>query len=55
MSDHQINFTGCALFVISTAGFFTAHLRHFRAMFGSLFLLVACLIYLIPVFPEPQQ
>lgn len=55
MSDHQINFTGWSLFVMSATGFCTVGLRHFRAMFGPSFSMAACLTNLIPAFREPQQ
>lgn len=50
MSDHQINFLGWILFLISAIGFCIASIGHFWAMFGSVFFLVACLVFIIPFF-----
>ena len=54
MSDHQINFLGWILFVISAIGFCIASIGHFWAMFGSVFFLVACLVFMIPFFRDPR-
>ncbi|MEI4262031.1 cytochrome oxidase subunit III [Roseovarius sp. D0-M9] len=50
MTDHQINFLGWVLFVISSIGFCIASIGHFWAMFGSAFFLVACLVFMLPFF-----
>ncbi|SDY30997.1 hypothetical protein SAMN05444486_1011263 [Lentibacter algarum] len=50
MSNHQINFVGWILFVISAVGFCISSIGSFWAMFGSAFFLVACLIFMIPFF-----
>lgn len=50
MTDHHINFTGWILFVISAIGFCIASIGNFWAMFGSVFFLLACLVFMIPFF-----
>ncbi|MEP1962127.1 cytochrome oxidase subunit III [Tateyamaria sp.] len=50
MSNHQITFIGWILFVISALGFCIASIGSFWAMFGSVFFLVACLVFMIPFF-----
>jgi hypothetical protein len=50
VSNHQINFVGWILFVISAAGFCIASIGSFWAMFGSVFFLIACLVFIIPFF-----
>lgn len=54
MTDIQITLLGWALFVVSAAGFCIASIGNFRAMSGSAFLLLACLVFLIP-FPRPGR
>ncbi|MFD0860206.1 cytochrome oxidase subunit III [Roseovarius aquimarinus] len=54
MSDHQINFLGWGLFLVSAVGFCIASIGHFWAMFGSVFFLVACLVFMIPYFRSPS-
>lgn len=48
MTNHQINFVGWILFVVSAVGFCIASIGNFWAMFGSVFFLVACLVFMIP-------
>jgi hypothetical protein len=50
MTDHQINFLGWVLFIVSAIGFCIASIGHFWAMFGSAFFLIACLVFMIPFF-----
>ncbi len=50
MSNHQINFIGWILFVISAVGFCIASIGNFWGMFGSVFFLIACLVFMIPFF-----
>lgn len=50
MSDHKINLLGWVLFVVSAAGFIIASIGNFWAMFGSVFFLLACLVFMIPFF-----
>jgi len=48
MSNDFINIIGWILFIISAAGFIIASVGNFWSMFGSLFFLAACLVFLIP-------
>lgn len=50
MTHHRINFLGWILFVISAIGFCIASIGNFWAMFGSVFFLLACLVFMIPFF-----
>ncbi len=50
VSDHQINFLGWILFVLSAIAFVIASIGSFWSLVGSLFFLVACLVFLIPFF-----
>ena len=50
MSNNQINFFGWILFIISAIGFCIASIGSFWGMFGSVFFLLACLVFLIPFF-----
>jgi len=54
MTNHQINFVGWILFVVSAIGFCIASIGHFWAMFGSVFFLLACLIFMIPFFRKDK-
>ena len=50
MSNNTINLIGWVLFMISAIGFIISRNGSFWTMFGSVFLLVACLSFLIPFF-----
>ena len=50
MSNHSINFIGWLLFILSAVGFIIASLGNFWAMFGSVFFLLACIVFMIPFF-----
>jgi hypothetical protein len=54
MTNHQINFIGWILFVISAIGFCIASIGSFCGMFGSVFFLIACLVFMIP-FARPGK
>jgi hypothetical protein len=54
MSNHQINFLGWILFVVSAIGFCIASIGSFWGMFGSVFFLIACLVFMIP-FIRPDK
>ncbi|WP_324753420.1 cytochrome oxidase subunit III [Roseovarius sp. Pro17] len=54
MSDHQINFAGWVLFLISAVAFCIASIGHFWAMLGSGFFLIACIVFMIPFFRDPR-
>ena len=59
MTDHQINFIGWILFLISAVGFCIASIGSFWAMFGSIFFLAACVVFMVPYFRksnlDPKQ
>jgi len=50
MSDTKINFIGWLLFIASAIGYIISSLRSgdMVALIGSVFFLVACLVFLIP-------
>ena len=50
MKNKHINPLGWMLFIISAMGFIIASIESFWSMFGSVFFLLACLVYLIPFF-----
>ena len=50
MSNKNINLIGWILFIMSALGFIISSIRSFWAMFGSLFFLIACIVFLIPFF-----
>lgn len=52
ISNRQIDFLGWVLFVLSAIGFIVASIGNFWAMFGSVFFLLACLVFIIPFFRE---
>ena len=55
MSNKKINFIGWILFIISALGFIKSSIGNFWAMFGSLFFLVACIVFLIPFFRKDES
>ena len=55
MTDHQINFIGWILFLISAVGFCIASIGSFWAMFGSIFFLVACVVFMVPYLRKSNQ
>ena len=55
MKNKNINLLGWILFIISAIGFTKSGIGSFWAMFGSLFFLVACLIFLIPFFRKESD
>ena len=50
LTNRQIDFFGWVLFVVSAIGFIIASIGNFWAMFGSVFFLLACLVFIIPYF-----
>ena len=50
MKNKHINMLGWGLFIVSAIGFCIASIGSFWSMFGSIFFLVACLVFLIPFF-----
>ena len=55
MKNKNINLLGWILFIILAIGFTISSVGSFWAMFGSLFFLVACLIFLIPFFRKERN
>ena len=51
-SNKIINIVGWVLFLISAIGFIMSSLGNFRAMFGSAFFFVGCLVFLISYFSK---
>jgi hypothetical protein len=49
-TNHQLQFFGWILFVISAFGFIIASWGDFWAMVGSVFFLLACIAFLVPYF-----
>ncbi len=52
MSNRTITLIGWILFITSAIGFCIASVGDFWAMFGSVFFLLACLVFLIPLFKK---
>ena len=52
MKNTHINLLGWVLFIISAIGFTIASVGSFWPMFGSIFFLLACLVFLIPFFKK---
>ena len=50
ISNRQIDFLGWVLFIISACGFIIASIGDFWATCGSVFFLLACLVFIIPFF-----
>ena len=55
MSNNTINLIGWILFIISAIGLVISSIVSFWAMFGSVFFLVACLVFLIPFFRKNRD
>ena len=55
MNIKTINIIGWVLFLISSIGFIMSSIENFWAMFGSLFFLVACIVFLIPFFRKQES
>tara|TARA_B100000941_G_scaffold283671_1_gene253438 strand:- start:279 stop:452 length:174 start_codon:yes stop_codon:yes gene_type:complete len=55
MKNRNINLLGWFLFIISAIGFTISSIGYFRDMFGSLFFLFACIIFLIPFFKKEKN
>jgi len=54
MRHRMINLIGWYLFVLSAIGFCIASWGHFWSMVGSVFFLVACLVFLIPFYTDDK-
>ena len=48
MNNVKINLLGWVLFLVSAIGFVKASVGSFWAMFGRVFFLIACIVFLIP-------
>ncbi len=48
MSDRNLILLGWILFIVSALGFIVASWGDFWGMFGSIFFLLACFVFLIP-------
>ena len=55
ISNNTINLIGWILLIISAIGFIISSISSFWAMFGSVFFLVACLVFLIPFFRKKRD
>jgi len=54
MKNRRIELIGWSLFVVSALGFCIASIGSFWSMFGSIFFLLACIIFLIPFFKKNE-
>lgn len=50
MKKHHFEIAGWLLFIVSATGFIIASVGSFWGMFGSVFFLIACLVFLVPYF-----
>ena len=50
VTNRQVDFLGWILFIVSALGFIVASVGSFWAMFGSVFFLLACLVFIVPFF-----
>ncbi|MBB24805.1 MAG: cytochrome oxidase subunit III [Geminicoccus sp.] len=50
MKKRHFEIAGWLLFIVSALGFTIASISSFWGLFGSLFFLVACLVFLVPYF-----
>jgi hypothetical protein len=55
MKNKYINLLGWMLFIVSAIGFCIASIGSFWSMFGSIFFLIACLVFLIPFFKKEDK
>ena len=55
MKNRNINLLGWILFIVTAIGFTISSIDNFWAMFGSLFFLVACIVFLIPFFKKEKN
>ena len=54
ISNRQIDFSGWILFTASATSFVIASIGNFWATWGSVFFLVACLVFIIPFFRKDE-
>ena len=55
MSNKKIKFLGWILFIVTAIEFTISSIGSFWAMFGSLFFLFACFVFLIPFFRKEDN
>ncbi|MGY9025582.1 MAG: cytochrome oxidase subunit III [Candidatus Pelagibacterales bacterium] len=55
MKNEHVNFLGWILFIVSAIGFGIASIGNFWSMFGSIFFLIACFVFLIPFFRKNKK
>lgn len=55
MSNKNINLIGWILFIVSAIGFIISSLENFWSLFGSIFFLLACIVFLIPFFRNDKN
>tara|TARA_B100000941_G_scaffold256166_1_gene205317 strand:- start:10 stop:183 length:174 start_codon:yes stop_codon:yes gene_type:complete len=55
MKNRNLNLLSWILFVVSAIGFTNSSIKNIWALFGSLFFLVACIIFLIPFFIKEKH
>ena len=55
MNNKNINFLGWILFLVSAIGFIISSVGNFWAMFGSIFFLVACVVFMVPYLRKSNQ
>jgi hypothetical protein len=54
VKKRHFEIAGWLLFIVSALGFTIASISSFWGLFGSLFFLVACLVFLVPYFMKDE-
>jgi hypothetical protein len=56
LPDRGFQIAGWVLFIISALGFIVSSLRSgdFFGLIGGIFFLIACIVFLIPIFRRPE-
>ena len=55
MNNNKINILGWMLFIVSAVGFIISSIDNFWGMFGSVFFLIACIVFLVPYFRKNKE
>jgi hypothetical protein len=55
MNNNKINILGWILFIVSAICFMISSIGNFWGMFGSVFFLMACMVFLIPFFRKNKE
>ena len=55
MNNNKINILGWMLFIVSAVDFIISSIGNFWGMFGSVFFLMACMVFLIPFFRKNKE